>query len=117
MILVPNSPSSEEPPNLSEIREVRFKLKVAKQQAFVMCSIPTELLKADGKPMAHKLHAVLTTIWYSGTIPPRTAEELCHPFLQGDGGLLGLPQLPRHYNAQHTIEVTVELDSMHYDSL
>lgn len=63
MILVPNPPSSEEPSTLSEVREVRSKLKVVKQQAFVKCSILTELLKAGGKPMAHELHAVLTAIW------------------------------------------------------
>ena len=32
-------------------------------------NISVELLKAGGEAMVHELHAVLTAVWHSGTIP------------------------------------------------
>ena len=34
-----------------------------------ICNIRAELLKTGGETMIHGLHAVLTAVWHSGTIP------------------------------------------------
>ena len=50
------------------IDEVMCKLRGGK--AASICNISAELLKAGGEAMIRGLHAILTAIWHSGTIPP-----------------------------------------------
>ncbi|XP_050735881.1 uncharacterized protein LOC127008208 [Eriocheir sinensis] len=61
-------PIDESPPSLGEVREAVAKLRGGKASG--ACNISAELLKAGGEAMIHGLHAVLTAIWQSGTIPP-----------------------------------------------
>ena len=48
-----------------------------------ICNINAELLKAGGKAMIHGLHAVLTAVWHSVTIPPDWKRGLVIPIWQG----------------------------------
>merc|ERR1712035_263168 len=60
-------PMNETPPSLDEVREAVAKLRGGKAPG--ICTISAELLKAGGEAMIHGLHAVLTAVWQSGTIP------------------------------------------------
>ena len=44
-----------------------------------------ELLKAGDEAMIRGLHAVLTTVWHSGTIPPDWKKGLVGPIWTGKG--------------------------------
>ncbi len=53
--------------SLDEVRKAVADLKGGKVPGG--CNISVELLKAGGEAMIHGLHAVLTAVWQSGTIP------------------------------------------------
>ena len=80
---VPDPPISEDPPSLAEVREAVGKLKGGKAPG--VCGIPGELLKAGGESVIHGLHAVLTAVWQSGTIPPDWKRGLVVPIWKGKG--------------------------------
>ena len=50
------------------VKEAVSKLRDGK--AVGICNISVELLEAGGEAMIRGLHAVLTAVWHSGTIPP-----------------------------------------------
>lgn len=75
---------SEEPPTLTGVRMVVFKLRSSNVVA--ICSIPTELLKTDDELMAQGLHVVMASIWLSATIPPVLLRGVVIPFWKGKGG-------------------------------
>ena len=50
-----------------------------------ICNISAELLKAGGEAMIRGLHAVLTAVWHSGTIPPDWKKGLVVPIWKGNG--------------------------------
>ena len=50
------------------VKEAVAKLRGGK--AAGICNISAELLKAGGEATIRGLHAVLTTVWLSSTIPP-----------------------------------------------
>ena len=50
-----------------------------------ICNISAELLKAGGEAMICGLHAVLTAVWHSGTIPPDWKKGLVVPIWKGKG--------------------------------
>ncbi|XP_069990641.1 uncharacterized protein [Penaeus vannamei] len=79
LIQLPDPLNCEDPPSLTEVREVIFMLKRGK--AVGICVIPAEMLKVGGEPMVWALHAVLAAIWHFSTIP-----------LDLEGGPLGLQQ-------------------------
>ena len=60
-------PINEAAPSIDEVKEAVAKLKDGK--AAGICNISAKLLKAGGEAMIHGLHAVLTVVWHSGTIP------------------------------------------------
>ena len=60
-------PINEAAPSIDEVKEAVAKLRGGK--ALGICNMSTEFLKAGGKTMIHGLHAVLTAVWHSGTIP------------------------------------------------
>lgn len=76
-------PVDETPPSLTEVREAVSKLKCGK--AAGVCNISGELLKAGGEAMIHGLHAVLTAVWQSGTIPSDWTKGLVVPIWKGKG--------------------------------
>ena len=55
-------------------------------RAVGVCGIAGELLKAGGEDMIRGLHAVLTAVWQTGTIPPDWKKGLIVPILKGKGG-------------------------------
>ena len=59
---------NEAAPSIDEVKGAVVKLRGGK--AAGICNINAKLLKAGGEAMIHGLHAVLTTVWHSGTIPP-----------------------------------------------
>ena len=59
------------------------KLRVGKTAG--ICNISVELLKAGGEAMIRGLHAVLTAIWHSDTIPPDWKRGLAVPIWKGKG--------------------------------
>ncbi|KAG0730189.1 Transposon TX1 uncharacterized protein [Chionoecetes opilio] len=73
----------ETAPSLDEVREAVAKLKGGK--AAGVCKISVELLKAGGEAMIRRLHAVLTAVWKSGTIPPDWKRGLVVPIWKGKG--------------------------------
>ncbi|KAG0723422.1 Transposon TX1 uncharacterized protein [Chionoecetes opilio] len=76
-------PIDESAPSLDEVREAVAKLRGGK--AAGVCNISAELLKAGGEAMIHGLHAVLTAVWQSGTIPPDWKRGLVVPIWKGKG--------------------------------
>ncbi|KAG0720560.1 Nucleotide exchange factor SIL1 [Chionoecetes opilio] len=76
-------PIDETAPSLDEVREAVAKLKGGK--AAGVCNISAELLKAGSEAMFHGLHAVLTAMWQSGTIPPDWKRGLVVPIWKGKG--------------------------------
>ncbi|KAG0713027.1 Transposon TX1 uncharacterized protein [Chionoecetes opilio] len=76
-------PIDETAPSLDEVREAVAKLKGGK--AAGVCNISAELLKAGGEAMIRGLHAVLTAVWQSGTIPPDWKRGLVVPIWKGKG--------------------------------
>ena len=76
-------PVDETPPSLAEVRKAVSKLKCGK--AAGICNISGELLKAGGETMIHGLHAVLSAIWQSGTIPSDWKKGLVVPIWKGKG--------------------------------
>ena len=76
-------PVDETPPSLAEVRKAVGKLKCGK--AAGICNISVEMLKAGGEAMIHGLHAVLSAVWQSGTIPPDWKRGLVVPIWKGKG--------------------------------
>ncbi|MEL6802745.1 MAG: reverse transcriptase domain-containing protein, partial [Bacteroidota bacterium] len=76
-------PIDEAPPSLDEVREAVARLRGGK--AAGVCSISAELLKAGGEAVTRGLHAVLTAVWQSGTIPPDWKRGLVVPIWKGKG--------------------------------
>ncbi|KAG0724748.1 LINE-1 retrotransposable element ORF2 protein [Chionoecetes opilio] len=76
-------PIDETAPSLDEVREAVAKLRGGK--AAGVCNISAELLKAGGEAMIRGLHAVLTAVWQSGTIPPDWKRGLVVPIWKGKG--------------------------------
>ena len=72
---------NEAAPSIDEVKEAVAKLRGGK--AAGICNINAELLKAGGKAMIRGLHAVLTAVWYSGTIPPDWKMGLDAPIWKG----------------------------------
>ena len=54
-------------------------------KAAEICNISAELLKAGAKAMISGLHAVLTAVWHSDTIPPDWKKGLVVPIWKGKG--------------------------------
>ena len=67
-----------------------------------ICIISAELLKAGGEAMIRWLHAALTEVWHSGTIPPDWKKGFVVPIWKGKGGPSRLQQLPWNNTAQRT---------------
>ena len=63
------------------MKEAVAKLKGGK--AAGICNINSELLKARSEGMIRGLHAVLTAVWHSGTIPPDCKKGLVVPISKG----------------------------------
>ena len=78
-----NPPIDEAPPSLDEVREAVARLRGGKAPG--VCNISAELLKAGGEAMTRGLHAVLTAVWQSGTIPPDWKRGLVVPIWKGKG--------------------------------
>ena len=76
-------PINEALSSFDEVKEAVAKLRGGK--AAGICNINAELLKAGGKAMIRGLHAVLTAVWYSGTIPPDWKMGLDAPIWKGKG--------------------------------
>ena len=82
-IAAADPPLDETPPSLAKVREAVRKLKGGK--AAGVCNISAEMLKAGGEAMIHGLHAVLTAVWQTGTIPPDWKRGLVVPIWKGKG--------------------------------
>ena len=78
-----NPPIDEAAPSLEEVKEAVARLRGGK--AAGICNISAELLKAGGEAMTRGLHAVLTAVWHSGTIPPDWKRGLVVPIWKGKG--------------------------------
>ncbi|KAG0713587.1 hypothetical protein GWK47_015881 [Chionoecetes opilio] len=76
-------PIDETAPSLDDVREAVAKLKGGK--AAGVCNISAELLKAGVEAMIRGLHAVLTAVWQSRTIPPDWKRGLVVPIWKGKG--------------------------------
>lgn len=61
-------PIDESPPSLGEVREGVTRMKGGK--AAGDCNITVERLSAEGEAVTRGLHAVLKTVWPTGTNPP-----------------------------------------------
>ena len=72
-------PTDETAPSIYHVKEAVAKLRCGK--AAGVCNISAELLKA----MIHRLHAVLTAVWHSDTIPPDCKKGLVVPIWKGKG--------------------------------
>ena len=81
--LVADPPIDEAPPSIDEVRRAVARLKGGK--AAGVCGIAAELLKAGGEAMIHGLHAVLSAVWQTGTIPPDWKRGLVIPLWKGKG--------------------------------
>ena len=60
-------PIDETTPSIGNAKDAVAKLRGGKVAD--ICNISAELLKAGGEAMIRGLHAVLTAVWHSGTIP------------------------------------------------
>ena len=76
-------PIDETAPSIGDVKEAVAKLRGGK--AAGICNISAELLKAGGEAMIRGLHAVLTAVWHSGTIPPDWKKGLVVPIWKGKG--------------------------------
>ena len=76
-------PINETAPSLDEVREAVARLRGGKAPG--VCNISAELLKSGGEAMIRGLHAVLTAVWQSGTIPPDWKRGLVVPIWKGKG--------------------------------
>ena len=65
---------------------MRIHPKLKSGEAAGICGIPALLLKAGSEHMAWGLHAVLSAIWWSGTVPPDLLRGVVIPFWKGKGG-------------------------------
>ena len=70
-------------PSIDEAKEAVAKLRSGK--AAGICNISAELLKARGEAMIRRLHAVLSAVWHSSTIPPNWNRWLVVPIWKGKG--------------------------------
>ena len=70
-------PIDETAPSIDDVKEAVAKLRGGK--AAGICNISAELLKAGSEAMIHGLHAVLTAVWLSGTIPPDWKKRVVIP--------------------------------------
>ena len=70
-------PIDKAAPSIDEVKEAVAKLSGGK--ATGICDMSAELLKAGGEAIIHGLHAVLTAVWHSGTIPPDWKKGLILP--------------------------------------
>ena len=68
-------PINEAAPFIDEVKE----LGQRGEKAAGICYISAELFKAGGEAMIRGLHAVLTAVWHSGTIPPDWKRGLVVP--------------------------------------
>ncbi len=76
-------PVDETPPSLAEVREAVNKLEGGK--AVGVCNINAEMLKAGVETIIHVLHALLTAVWQSGTLPLDWKRGLDVPVWKGKG--------------------------------
>ena len=74
---------NEATPSIDEVKEAVTKLRDGK--AAGICNISAELLKAGGEAMIRGLHAVLTAVWHSDTIPPDWKRGLVVSIWKGKG--------------------------------
>ena len=93
-------PFDETAPSIGDVKEAVAKLRGGK--AAGICNISVELLKAGGDAMIHGLHAVVTAVWHSDTIPPDWKKGVGCPNLEGERGPSRLQQLLWNNTAQHT---------------
>ncbi|XP_076041794.1 uncharacterized protein LOC143025679 [Oratosquilla oratoria] len=83
-VAVPYIPIGKSPPSLTEVKEAASKFKGRKGAG--ICTISAELLKAGSEAMICCLHAVLSAIWQSGTIPSDWKKGLVIPIWKEKGG-------------------------------
>ena len=76
-------PIDETAPSIGDIKEAVAKLMGRK--AVGICNISAELLKGGGEALIRGLHAVLTAVLHSGTIPPAWKKGLVVPLWKGKG--------------------------------
>ena len=76
-------PINEAAPSIDKVKKAVAKLRDGK--AAGICNISAELLKAGGEAMIRGLHAVLTAVWHSGTIPPDWKRGLVISIWKGNG--------------------------------
>ncbi|XP_045101313.1 uncharacterized protein LOC123498214 [Portunus trituberculatus] len=67
-MLDPDLLIDETTPYINDVKEAVAKLRDGKTY-YGICNISAELLKAWGEAMIRWLHAVMTVVWHSGTIP------------------------------------------------
>lgn len=94
-----DTPVSEDPPSLTNVREAISKLMGGR--AAGICDNPAELLKAGDEPMAWGLHNVLVAIWQSNTIPPNLLRGVAIPLWKRKWDRWDYP-LPWHHNPHYT---------------
>ena len=94
-------PIDETASSIGDVKEAVAKLRVGKAAAGI-CNISAELLKGGGEAMIRGLHAVLTAVWHSGTIPPDWKKGLVVPIWKGKRGPSRLQQLPWNNTVQCT---------------
>ena len=76
-------PINEATPSLDEVKEAVDRLRGGKAPG--VCNVSAELLKAGGEAMIRGLHAVLTAVWQTGTVPPDWKRGLVVPIWKGKG--------------------------------
>ena len=76
-------PIDETAPSIGDVKEAVAKLEGGK--AASVCNISTELLKAGAVASSRGLHAVLTAVCHSGTIPPDWKKGLVIPIWKRKG--------------------------------
>ena len=81
--LVADPPINVSAPSLAEVREAVARLKSGKAPG--VCGISAELLKGGGDAMIRGLHAVLTAVWQTGSVPPDWKRGLVVPIWKGKG--------------------------------
>ena len=73
-------PFDETAASMGDVKEAVAKLRGGK--AAGICNISVELRKAGGEALIRGLHAVLTAVWHSGTIPLYWKKRLIDPIWQ-----------------------------------